>query len=163
MLLLEKKTYNIDIDESSDILITRLKENIHKSTFGEDYNTNQKQFEGSVKQDFFIVMRNTKYRKSYIPILKGKISKKSYGTNVKLTIYAQPFTVVFYLIWMTMGIGFIFMFIFSSISNSMAFIPIPILIIMIVAANITLNTNYNKEFLKSKNLIIDIIRNENNF
>lgn len=159
MLLFEKKTYNIDIDESSDILITRLKENIHKSTFGEFDNKDQNQFEGSLRQDFFKVMRNTKYRKSYIPIIKGKISNQSYGTNVKLTIHAQPFTIVFYLIWMTLVIGFITMFLFTSLLNSMTLIAIPVLIIIIIVANISLNSGYTKEFEKSIRLIIDIIKN----
>lgn len=158
MLLFEKKKYNIDIEDSTDVLRARLKENIHKPVFGEFDNSKENKIQGSLTTDSFKVTRHTNYRTSFIPIMEGRMTNRSNGSNIELIIYARPSTIVFYMGWMTLSIVCFFWLLFSSISNSILLVVTPILIIFILIANISTYSGYNKEFKRSKDLIVSIIK-----
>jgi hypothetical protein len=59
-------------------------------------------FIGLVQDDSFKMQRNIRYRNSFLPMIRGKISSYGVGTRVSVTMFLHPVVVVFMIFWLGM-------------------------------------------------------------
>lgn len=162
MGLFDTKTYNLDTNDSIDIVLSQLRKNVDKERFFRFDNNFEKPFKGTILENKFKIQRLSRYRNSWIPIIEGTISSKSYGTNIKVKMTAHPIVQIFMTIWILLLIGFVFMIFISSIKSSIALIGLPVLIV-IGLFGLTSSSDIKKEWMKSESLLIKIIRQGKDF
>jgi hypothetical protein len=59
-------------------------------------------FIGSVLDDSFKMRRNIRYRNSFLPMIRGRISSYGVGTRVSVTMFLHPVVVIFMIFWLGM-------------------------------------------------------------
>jgi len=65
-----------------------------------------KPFNGTIQGQKFTISRNIKYRNSFLPIIKGKITPYQAGSIVDITMSIHPFVIIFTTIWLSIvGMG----------------------------------------------------------
>lgn len=62
-------------------------------------------FIGTVEGDHFRLYRDIRYRNSFLPRIRGRVSSAPGGTNIDVIMYLHPLVLLFMLFWLT-GIGF---------------------------------------------------------
>lgn len=162
MSVFDAKTYNIDTNDTKDTVLQNLRRNIDKERIFRFETSTDKPFKGSLEGDRFKIQRITNYRSSFVPFIDGQISQRSYGTNIKVKIYINPFVQIFMAIWILLLVGFVGMIILTSLSNMIALIAIPALII-IALIGISSGDGIRKEREKSENLLYNIINSSKAF
>lgn len=70
--------------------------------------TGLKPYEGVIRGLSFKISRKTGYLNSFLPIIEGKIERKSVGTTVNVKMRLNPFGIVFLILWVG-GVGFSFL------------------------------------------------------
>ncbi len=162
MSIFDKKTYNIDTNDSIDIVIENLSSKIEKEKFLQFEDQIDRPFVGKFRGNDFKIKRKINYKNSFNPTIEGKISARSYGTNVKVKICVSPIAQVFMVIWLLLLIAFFGMLLMSSILSRIVLIILPILII-IGLIGLSSNNSYKKESLKSERILNGIVRNGKGF
>jgi hypothetical protein len=162
MSIFDTKTYNIDTNDIKDTVLLNLRRNIDKERIFRFETTTDKPFKGSLQGDKFKVQRITNYRSSFVPMIEGQVSQRSYGTNINLKIYINPIVQVFMAIWILLIIGFIGLILLTSLTNTIALIALPILIV-IALIGLSSGDSIKKEREKSEKLLFKIIKSEKPF
>lgn len=162
MGLFDTKTYNIDTNDSIDTVFSQLRKNVDKERFFRFDNDYDKPFKGIIIGNKFKIQRLSRFRNSWIPIIEGTISSRSYGTNIKVKMTSHPIVQIFMTIWILLLIGFVFMVLLSSIKSRIALIALPVLIV-IGLFGLTSSSDVKKEWMKSENLLVKIIRQGKDF
>ena len=59
-------------------------------------------FIGSVLDDSFKMKRNIRYRNSFLPMIRGRISSYGVSTRVSVTMFLHPAVAIFMIFWLGM-------------------------------------------------------------
>jgi hypothetical protein len=62
-------------------------------------------FIGTVDGDHFSLYRDIRYRNSFLPRIRGRVSSAPAGTNIDVIMYLHPLVLLFMLFWLS-GMGF---------------------------------------------------------
>lgn len=158
MSVFDTKKYNLDTNDAKDLVVQNLRQKIDKErSFGFESSTD-KPFKGTLTDDKFKIQRIVNYRTSFVPVIEGQISRRNYGTNIKVKIYINPIVQVFMAIWILLLVGFVGLILLSSLSNILALIALPVLIIIAIIG-LSSGNSIKQEREKSENLLFEIIRN----
>jgi hypothetical protein len=57
-------------------------------------------FIGTVDGDHFSLYRDIRYRNSFLPRIRGRVSSALGGTNIDVVMYLHPFVLLFMLFWL---------------------------------------------------------------
>ena len=163
MSLFDAKKYNLDTNDPIEVVLSRLKANVDRDRIVRVESKQDKSFHGTISSDGFKIRKIVNYRSSYVPTIEGKLIKRTYGTNVRLKVYAHPIVLLFMIIWFSLLVGFIIMTLLSTFSNTTALIVIPFLLIFGLVGISSASSGYKKEWKKSEDLLYKIIKNEKSF
>jgi hypothetical protein len=95
--------FHIDIALSPEVVVERLQSVTrvapgffeHLASFVHPSRAPGELFFGRVEQNSFLIHRNIRYRNSFLPIIRGRISASKRGTRVDVLMYMSPIVAAF--------------------------------------------------------------------
>jgi hypothetical protein len=100
-------------------------------------------FRGTVTGSRFKLRRNISGRNSFLPMIRGRLRATSTGTRISVTMFLQPFTAIFMVVWLTVTGGL----------NSGPFDPVLGLLFLFGIGLVVFG--FFPEAIKARRLIID--------
>jgi len=85
-----------------------------------------REFRGRVERDEFVVARRIRYRNSFAPVIRLRLSDAQRGCAVDLTVHIEPLVVAFMAAWMT-GVSVFVLVMLLSWSAVHALVPLGML------------------------------------
>jgi len=105
----ENITYKTKLSEID--VVTRLHESVEPSkTFRFTFfgGGSSMPYEGEIGNGYFEIKRIIGYRNSFLPQIKGTISRDTHGTTINVKMRLNMFVIVFLVIWFSgVGLGFV--------------------------------------------------------
>ena len=156
MKILPSKNISIISDLTKEEIIFILNKNTQGNSgtkFGFTTKKNQKEFEGTVKNNIFEIRKVIYSRNSFSPVIKGEISNKMKQTIINLNLELRSYTLILILIFLgTIGLSFLAMLggIFTQGFNPLYCLPLLIIFLLIYA---NMHYEFNRE---TKTILIDL-------
>jgi hypothetical protein len=135
--------FEIDVNAPPPVVVERLRSIVRdKPTLGESLRQMwpsgfpaEAPFIGSVQDESFKIRRAIRYRNSFLPMIRGRVTPNGVGAHVSVTMFIHPLVALFMIFWLgVVGYGAIYvpsaslmiprgMFIFGIALTLGAFIP----------------------------------------
>jgi hypothetical protein len=150
--------FQIDVDAPPHVVAERLRTIVRDMpTFRESFrrmwwfgDPASVPFIGSVQDESFKLRRDIRYRNSFLPMIRGRITPNGVGTRVCVTMFIHPLVALFMIFWLGMvGFGAI------STRSTSSIIPGGMFIFGVA---LTVG-GFIPEAIKAKNLICDAVTN----
>lgn len=150
--------FHIDVDAPPQVVVERLRSIVRdKPTLWESFcnmwpfgDPASVPFIGSVQDESFELRRDIRYRNSFLPMIRGRITPNGVGTRVCVTMLIHPLVAIFMIFWLGMvAFGAISMRSASSIIPGGMFI---------FGVALTVGA-FVPEAIKAKRLICDAVTN----
>jgi hypothetical protein len=116
------------------------------------FNTSDKPFRGEVFENTFKIFRNIRYKNSFLPIIKGKVSDNYPGTVIEINMRMVIFVYIFMAVWIT-GVSAALIFTLRE-----AFVASIIPLAMLVFAYLVMIVAYRYEAGKAKKFLNEIFK-----
>ncbi|MFN4152253.1 MAG: hypothetical protein ACK4IX_15025 [Candidatus Sericytochromatia bacterium] len=160
-LPVENVVYKTELKE--DEVIRRLSDSIEAEKnfrFRIFVSSSSKPYEGKINSNKFEIKRIINYRNSFLPRIKGEISKESDKTIIKVKMKLHPFLVSFLSIWF-ISIGFVTIILLLQLFINATFNPLTLIpFIMLMFAYVLTMFGFKFESNRSKKDLQKIFKAE---
>jgi hypothetical protein len=150
--------FEIDVDAPPPVVVERLRSIVRdKLTIRESFrrmwpfgNPIGAPFIGSVQDESFKIRRDIRYRNSFLPMIRGRVTPNGVGARVYVTMFIHPLVALFMIFWFgVVGYGAV------SVPSTSSMIPGGMFIFGIA---LTLGA-FIPEAIKARRLISDAVTN----
>lgn len=159
MRFLPYENYSLVSVLPPDEILTRIEKNIEatkESTFFKYWSNSLKPYRGEINGNAFTITRNIHYRNSFIPVIRGTVSKQFDGSEIRIKMHPSLLVCVFLFFWLSFWAKFISLpLIIKQISTNtlelMTLLPIGMLlaVYILVMVGFKAESSQSKQFLAS--------------